>query len=47
MVARYLVVGAVFLIAFATLQQVRGGPTSFGHLMLSDGLLGENVPQLL
>lgn len=43
----YLVIGAVFLLAFAALQQVRGGAAGFGHLVLPDGLLGENVPQLL
>lgn len=43
---QYLVVGAVLLPAFFTLQQVSGGASSFGHLMLPDGLLGENAPQL-
>ena len=43
----YLVVGAVLLLALAALQQVSGGATSFGHLVFPDGLLGENVPQLL
>lgn len=42
----YLVVGAVLLLALAALQQVSGGATSLGHLVLPDGLLGENVPQL-
>lgn len=42
----YLVVGAVLLLALAALQQVGGGATGFGHLVLPDGLLGENVPQL-
>jgi len=44
--AAYLVVGAVLLPALAALQQVCGGPTCFGHLVLPDGLLGENIPQL-
>ncbi len=42
----HLVVGAVLLLALAALQQVGGGATGFGHLVLPDGLLGENVPQL-
>lgn len=42
----YLVVSAVLLLALAALQHVCGGPTSFGHLVLPDGLLSENVPQL-
>lgn len=45
--ARYLVVGAVLLLALAALQQVGGGAAGFGHLMLPDGLLGDHVPQLL
>lgn len=43
----HLVVGAVLLLALAALQQVGGGATRFGHLVFPDGLLGENVPQLL
>lgn len=43
----YLVVGAVLFPALAALQQVSGGAASFGHLVLPDGLLRENVPQLL
>lgn len=43
----HLVVGAVLLLALAALQQVSGGAASFGHLVLPDGLLRENVPQLL
>lgn len=42
----YLVIGAVFLLALAALQQVGGGATSFSHLVFPDGLLGEHVPQL-
>lgn len=42
----YLVVGAILLLALAALQQVGGGATSFGHLVLPDGLLGENISQL-
>lgn len=43
----YLVVGTVLLLALAALQQVSRGTASFGHLVLPDGLLRENVPQLL
>lgn len=43
---RYLVIGAVLFLALAALQQVGGGATGFGHLVLPDGLLGENIPQL-
>lgn len=43
----HLVVRAVLLLALAALQQVGGGAASFGHLVFPDGLLGENVPQLL
>lgn len=42
----YLVIGAVFLLALAALQQVGGGATGFSHLVFPDGLLGEHVPQL-
>lgn len=42
----YLVVSAVALPAIIALQQVGAGATSFGHLVLPYGLLGENVPQL-
>ena len=43
----YLVVATVLLPALAALQEVCGGSSGLGHLVLSDGLLGENVPQLL
>lgn len=42
----YLVVGAVLLPALAALEHVGRGASSFGHLVLPDGFLGENVPQL-
>lgn len=43
----YLIVGAVLLPALAALEQVSGGATSLGHLVLADGLLGHDVSQLL
>ena len=46
-VCMYLVVATVLLPALAALQEVCGGASGLGHLVLSDGLLGENVPQLL
>lgn len=42
----YLVVGAILFLALAALQQVGGGAARFGHLVLPDGLLGENISQL-
>lgn len=45
--ASYLVVGAVLLLTLAALEQVGGGAASLGHLVLADGFLGHDVPQLL
>lgn len=42
----YLVIGAIFLLAFAALEEVGGGAACLGHLVLTDGLLGHGVPQL-
>ena len=43
----YLVVAAVLLFALAALEQVGGGAHGLGQLVLTDGILGQGVPQLL
>lgn len=43
----HLVVGAVLLLALAALEEVGDGAARFGHLVLTDGLLGHGIAQLL